>query len=87
VDTPKGGPFELVSYRLGALPLVNHFLNRMDLGALLLARWLPPPDGRSRLDPAVAIRHPLYVGPQPDLRSRASTTSTTYRGARGAFRR
>jgi transposase len=55
VDTPKEGPFELVSYRLGALPLVNHFLDRVGLDALL-ARWLPAPDGRLRLDPAVAIR-------------------------------
>ncbi len=55
MDTPKGGPFELVSYRLGALPLVNHFLDRIGLDGLL-ARWLPPPDRRFRLDPAVAIR-------------------------------
>jgi transposase len=55
VDTPKDGPFELVSYRLGALPLVNHFLARIGLDAVLL-RWLPPADRRSRLDPAVAIR-------------------------------
>jgi len=55
MDTPKGGPFELVSHRLGALPLVNHFLGRMGLSDLL-ARWLPAPDRRFRLDPAVAIR-------------------------------
>jgi hypothetical protein len=55
MDTPKGGPFELVSHRLGALPLVNHFLGRMGLSDLLL-RWLPAPDRRFRLDPAVAIR-------------------------------
>ena len=55
MDTPKGGLFDLVSYRLGALPLVNHFLDRMGLDALL-ARWLPAPDRRLRLDPAVAIR-------------------------------
>jgi hypothetical protein len=55
VDTPKGGPFELVSHRLGALPLVNHFLDRMGLDGLL-TRWLPAPDRRFRLDPAVAIR-------------------------------
>src|SRR6266545_4848675 len=29
VDTQKDGPFELVSYRLGALPLVNHFWDRI----------------------------------------------------------
>jgi len=55
MDTPKDGPFGLVSYRLGALPLLNHFLDRIGLDALL-ARWLPPPDRRFRLDPAVAIR-------------------------------
>jgi transposase len=55
VDTPKGGPFELVSHRLGALPVVNHFLDRIGLDGLL-ARWLPPPDRRFRLDPAVAVR-------------------------------
>jgi len=55
VDTPKGGPFGLVSHRLGALPLVNHFLDRIGLDALL-ARWLPRPDRRFRLEPAVAIR-------------------------------
>jgi transposase len=55
VGTPKGGPFELVSYRLGALPVVNHFLDRIGLDGLL-ARWLPAPDRRFRLDPAVAIR-------------------------------
>ncbi|HYO85392.1 MAG TPA: IS1634 family transposase [Dermatophilaceae bacterium] len=55
MDTPKGGPFELVSHRLGAVPLLNHFLDRIGLDALL-ARWLPQPDRRFRLDPAVAIR-------------------------------
>src|SRR4029450_4605443 len=55
MDTPKSGPFELVSHRLGALPIVNPFLDRMGLYALL-ARWLPAPDRRFRLDPAVAIR-------------------------------
>lgn len=55
MDTPKGGLFDLVSYRLGALPLVNHFCDRMGLD-VLLARWLPAPDRRLRLDPAVAIR-------------------------------
>src|SRR6266508_4191603 len=55
MDTPKGSPFELVSHRLGALPLVNHFLGRMGLSDLLV-RWLPAPDRRFRLDPAVAIR-------------------------------
>jgi transposase len=55
VDTPKGGPFGLVSYRLGALPLINHFLDRIGLDGAL-ARWLPPADRRFRLAPATAIR-------------------------------
>jgi len=55
MDTPKDGPFELVGYRLGGLPLVNHFWDRVGLSGVL-ARWLPAPDPRSRLDPAVAIR-------------------------------
>ncbi len=45
----------MVSHRLGALPILNHFLDRMGLDALL-ARWLPAPDRRFRLDPVVAIR-------------------------------
>jgi hypothetical protein len=55
MDTPKGGPFELVSYRLGALPLVNCFIGRAGLPGAL-ARWLPARDRRLRLGPAVAIR-------------------------------
>jgi transposase len=55
VDTPKGGPFGLVSHRLGALPLINHFLDRIGLDAVL-ARWLPAPDRRFKLVPATAIR-------------------------------
>ena len=55
MDTPKDGPFGLVSYRLGALPLINHFLDRIGLDALL-ERWLPEPDRRFKLTPATAIR-------------------------------
>jgi transposase len=55
VDTPKDGPFGLVSHRLGALPLINHFLDRIGLDAAL-ARWLPEPDRRFKLTPATAIR-------------------------------
>lgn len=61
--------FELVSRRLGALPLVNHFLARAGVPALL-ARYLPADDARYRLAPATAIglvvlnllagREPLY---------------------------
>lgn len=55
MDTPVDGPFGLVSQRLGALPLVNHFLDRIGLDAVL-ARWLPEPDRRFKLTPAAAIR-------------------------------
>jgi transposase len=55
VDTPKDGPFELVSHRLGTLPLINHFLDRIGLDAAL-ARWLPAPDRRFKLTPATVIR-------------------------------
>ena len=55
MDTPNGGPFGLVSHRLGALPLINHFLDRIGLDALL-GHWLPAPDRRFKLLPATAIR-------------------------------
>jgi len=61
--------FELISRRLGALPLVNHFLARAGVPALL-GRYLPAEDARYRLAPATAIglvvlnllagREPLY---------------------------
>ena len=46
--------FELVSRRLGALPLVNHLLTRAGVPALL-ARYLPAEDARYRLAPATVI--------------------------------
>jgi len=55
LDTPQGGPFGLVSHRLGALPVINHFLDRIGLDAVL-GRWLPEPDRRFKLPPAAAIR-------------------------------
>jgi transposase len=55
MDTSKGGPFGLVSHRLGALPILNHFLDRIGLDAAL-QRWLPEPDRRFKLLPAAAIR-------------------------------
>jgi transposase len=64
-----GAGFELVTRRLGALPLVNFFLVRAGVPALL-ARYLPVDDARYRLAPATAIglvvrnlligREPLY---------------------------
>jgi hypothetical protein len=67
MDTPDTGPFDLVSQRLGALPLVDHFLDRAGLPALL-GRYLPAGDARVRLAPATAVRlvvTNLLVGRQP----------------------
>ena len=67
MDTPSTDPFELRSQRLGALPLVNHFLDRTGLPGLL-ERYLPAGDARVRLVPAVAVRlviTNLLVGRQP----------------------
>ncbi|HEX2263959.1 MAG TPA: IS1634 family transposase [Pseudonocardiaceae bacterium] len=67
MDTPGSGPFELASQRLGALPLVNHFLARAGLPELL-EHYLPASDARVRLAPAVAVRlviTNLLVGRQP----------------------
>jgi hypothetical protein len=55
MDTPNSGPFELVGQRLGPLPVINHFLDRIRLEDVL-TRWLPEPDRRFKLAPATAIR-------------------------------
>ena len=62
-------PFSLRSATVAALPIVNHFLSRLKVTELLSAS-LPPPDSRTRLDPAVTLgvllrclilsRNPLY---------------------------
>ena len=54
-DTDKPEPFELTSARFGALPVVNHFLDRAGLPALL-DRYLPVRDARVHLSGAAAIR-------------------------------
>ena len=48
------GPFELASEILGALPVVNHFLDRIGL-ADRLERHLPKDDRRLRVAPATVI--------------------------------
>lgn len=63
------GPFELASSQLGALPLIDHFLARIDVAGTL-ARHLPAGDARTTLPAATAIgvlvrnlcveREPLY---------------------------
>ena len=40
------GPFELASSQLGALPVIDHFLTRIDLAGTL-ARHLPARDART----------------------------------------
>lgn len=47
-------PFELHRQALGALPIVGRFLERMRVEGLL-ERYLPPPDARCKLAPALAI--------------------------------
>jgi transposase len=66
-DTPDIGPFELRSQRVGALPLVNHFLDRAGLPGRL-QRHLPAGDARVRLAPATAVRlvvSNLLLGREP----------------------
>ena len=63
------GPFELASIKLGALPIVDHYLGRLGLAAML-ERYLPAADARVSLPTATAIevlvrnlcveREPLY---------------------------
>jgi transposase len=67
--SPRTGPFELRSERVGALPIVDRFLARIGAQALL-GRHLPPGDGRTGLPAAAVIgvlvrnlcvaREPLY---------------------------
>ncbi|MBK7019697.1 MAG: IS1634 family transposase [Candidatus Microthrix sp.] len=47
-------PFVLRTETLGAVPIVNHFLDRIGLDAII-DRFLPANDARLRLDPAVVI--------------------------------
>ncbi|MGH9100576.1 MAG: IS1634 family transposase, partial [Acidimicrobiales bacterium] len=66
----SGGPFELSSERLGCLPVVDHFLARIDLDERL-GRYLPASDRRVRVAPGsvagvvvrnICVRHrPLYA--------------------------
>jgi hypothetical protein len=63
------GPFTLRTFEVGALPLVNHILDRMGLEELL-EKHLPPDDPRTELPTAQAIlvlvrnvlisREPIY---------------------------
>lgn len=50
----RGRLWRLQSWTLGALPPVNHFLDRLGLDALL-ARYVPRTDRRCRLAPAAAL--------------------------------
>jgi transposase len=68
--TPGHGPFELESERLGGLPIVDHFFDRVGFDERL-KRYLPRNDRRLRLAPGavcgvvvrnIVVRHrPLYA--------------------------
>lgn len=68
-QTGPAGPFELASTGLGALPVIDQFLARIDLAGTL-ERHLPAADGRTTLPAATTIgvlicnlcvaREPLY---------------------------
>jgi transposase len=51
---PENEPFDLDSKFLGALPVVNHFLLRLQIEALLEKR-LPPADPRTKVSPASVL--------------------------------
>src|SRR3970282_1776018 len=51
---PPPGPWRLESRTLGALPVVNHFLDRLQLEALL-SRYVSHRNRRLRLPPATAL--------------------------------
>lgn len=48
VRSPRSADFSLKTERLGPLPLVNHFIERMGLPALL-EKYVPTTDPRSRV--------------------------------------
>jgi transposase len=54
VPTHQGARFNLDSERLGPLPLINHFLQRMDLEALL-GKYVPTTDRRCAIPYARAL--------------------------------
>jgi transposase len=69
VRTPRSADFSLKTERLGPLPLINHFLQRMGLAALL-DKHVPTTDARCRVPHAQALgvllrsivveREPIY---------------------------
>ena len=50
----QGASFDLGSKFLGALPIVNQFLVRLQIETLLEKR-LPPPDPRTKVPPSSAL--------------------------------
>src|SRR5258708_37195310 len=54
VRMPRSADFSLKTERLGPLPLVNHFIDRMGLAALL-DKYVPTSDPRSRVSHAQAL--------------------------------
>lgn len=68
-EVARAGGRTLTSYRVAALPIINHVLERMRLESSLRS-YLPRPDRRCRIDPSIGIslllknvllaREPLY---------------------------
>jgi len=68
-EVARAGVRTLTSYRVAALPIINHVLERMRLERFLRS-YLPRPDRRCRIDPSIGIslllknvllaREPLY---------------------------
>ena len=66
---PEPLPFELNTWKLGALPVLRHIFDRLRIDSLL-ERYVPAQDPRCLLAPAVALgvalrnivlgRRPLY---------------------------
>lgn len=54
VTPPRAGPFHLAARTLGALPVINHFLDRLRLDTLW-ARYVPSTDRRYGVAPASAL--------------------------------
>jgi hypothetical protein len=54
VRMSRSADFSLKNERLGPLPLINHFIDRMGLGALL-DKHVPTTDPRCRVSPAKAL--------------------------------
>src|ERR1035441_602401 len=74
VRPPRSADFSLKTERLGPLPLVNHFIDRMGL-AELLEKYVPTTDPRCRVSNAKALGvllRSIVVEREPIYRARES---------------